>query len=411
MHPGRDHPKLRGVDAFPTELNGRPVICLRDPTALTEQVACVPQELGLALSLMDGRNSLLDIQEAYFRQYGQLLYREILADLVARLDECALLDTERARALQAEVEAAFRGMRVRPAALAGKSYEADADKLRAALDAFFASPEGPRERTAAATGDRPLRGAIVPHIDLGRGGPCYAWGYQQVRDRCDADLFLVFGVAHGGLPGRFGVTRKDFATPFGTLETDQAFVDHLVARCGAAILEGELAHRGEHSIEFQAVFLQYLFGGRREIRFVPILCGSFHELIAAGRSPGGDPGVERFVEAVGEGISCRGGRVCVLAGADLAHMGPRFGDPRPLGPAAFRSLEAADRAMLAHVERGDAEGFFDSVRREGDRRRICGLAPIYLTVRTAGGDRGTLLKYAQWPDPQATVTFASVALE
>jgi AmmeMemoRadiSam system protein B len=390
-------------------MNGRPVICLRDPTGLSEQVACVPHELGLALSLMDGRSSLLDIQEAYFRQYGQLLYREILAELVARLDECVLLDNERARALQAEVEAAFRAMRVRRAALAGKSYEAEPDKLRATLDSFFTNSDGPNGGPPPAA-DGPLRGAIIPHIDLGRGGPCYAWGYQQVRDRCDADLFLVFGVAHGGLPGPFGVTRKDFETPFGTLQTDQAFVDHLVARCGGGILEGELAHRGEHSIEFQAVFLQYLFGGRREIRFVPILCGSFHELIAADRSPADDPRVERFVEAVGEAISRRGGRTCVLAGADLAHVGPRFGDPRPLSPAAFRSLEAADRAMLAHVERGDAEGFFDSVRREGDRRRICGLAPIYLTVRTAGAGRGTLLKYVQWPDPNAVVTFASVAL-
>jgi AmmeMemoRadiSam system protein B len=406
-----EFPRLRGVDAFPTELNGRAVICLRDPTGLSEQVACVPQELGLALGLMDGRNSLLDIQEAYMRQYGQLVYRDVLADLVARLEECALLDTARARALQVEVEAAFRAMAVRPAALAGKSYEADPDKLRATLGAFFASPEGPGERPPRAAGDGPLRGAIVPHIDLGRGGPCYAWGYQQVRDRCDADLFLVFGVAHAGLPGPFGVTRKNFETPLGTLRTDQAFVDHLVARCGPEILEGELAHRGEHSIEFQALFLRYLFGGRRQVQFVPILCGSFQALIAAGRSPADDPRVERFVAAAAEGIAARGGRTCVLAGADLAHVGPRFGDPRPLSPAALRGLAAADRAMLDFVARGDAGGFYDSVRREGDRRRICGLAPIYMTVRTAGAGRGTVLKYAQWPDPNAVVTFASVALD
>jgi len=69
-------------------------------------------------------------------------------------------------------------------------------------------------------------------------------------------------------------------------------------------------------------------------------------------------------------------------------------------------------SKIEHVSkiRGDAEGFFDSVRREGDRRRICGLAPIYMTVRTAGAGRGALLKYAQWPDPNAVVTFASLAL-
>jgi hypothetical protein len=33
-----------------------------------------------------------------------------------------------------------------------------------------------------------------------------------------------------------------------------------------------------------------------------------------------------------------------------------------------------------------------------------------MTLRAAAGRRGTLLKYGQWPDPNATVTFASLAL-
>ena len=64
-----------------------------------------------------------------------------------------------------------------------------------------------------------------------------------------------------------------------------------------------------------------------------------------------------------------------IAGADLAHMGTRFGDPEPIGPAALETIGREDRAMLEHVEAGDAEGFFESVRRDKDRRRICGLEP------------------------------------
>jgi hypothetical protein len=50
------------------------------------------------------------------------------------------------------------------------------------------------------------------------------------------------------------------------------------------------------------------------------------------------------------------------------------------------------------------------VAREGDRRRICGLAPIYMALRLAPASSGRLLRYGQWPDPQGTVTFAAVAL-
>jgi hypothetical protein len=64
--------------------------------------------------------------------------------------------------------------------------------------------------------------------------------------------------------------------------------------------------------------------------------------------------------------------------------------------------------MLRAVEAGDAGGFFDSVAADGDRRRICGLSPIYTLLRALGGATGTVRQYGQWPDPQGVVTFASV---
>jgi len=77
----------------------------------------------------------------------------------------------------------------------------------------------------------------------------------------------------------------------------------------------------------------------------------------------------------------------------------------------FVEIGGADRAMLEAVEAGDAEGFFDSVARDGDARRICGLSPIYALLRGLGGTRGALKRYAQWPDPQGVVTFASVVFD
>ena len=101
----------------------------------------------------------------------------------------------------------------------------------------------------------------------------------------------------------------------------------------------------------------------------------------------------------------------LIAGADLAHVGPRFGDPEPVSPADLATLGDEDRAMLEAVEAGDAEAFFDGVARDGDRRRICGLSPIYALLRALGGARGTLRRYGQWPDPQGVVTFASVVFD
>jgi hypothetical protein len=66
--------------------------------------------------------------------------------------------------------------------------------------------------------------------------------------------------------------------------------------------------------------------------------------------------------------------------------------------------------MLATVEAGDAEGFFRLVARDGDRRRICGLPPIYTMMQVLPQSLGRLLHYGQWPDPQGTVTFASLVM-
>src|SRR5262249_19672028 len=101
-------------------------------------------------------------------------------------------------------------------------------------------------------------------------------------------------------------------------------------------------------------------------------------------------------------------RVAVIAGADLAHLGPRFGDPAPLAPDDLQRVGQEDRAMLAAVEAGDARAFFDVVAADGDRRRICGFSPIYALLRMLPGATGRLTPYGQWPDPQAVVTYASV---
>jgi hypothetical protein len=164
----------------------------------------------------------------------------------------------------------------------------------------------------------------------------------------------------------------------------------------------------EHSIEFQAVFLRYLSAGRRDITIVPILASFAHEALSRGRRVEDDPRVPRFLEALGETIGASGRRVVLIAGADLAHVGPRFGDPEPVSPIERGRIEREDRAMLGAVETGDAGAFFEAVARDHDRRRICGLSPIYALLRTLGGGTGALRHYGQWPDPHGVVSYASV---
>lgn len=404
-----DFPKLRPVEAFPVEMEGRHVICLRDPEGLTDSVLMVPPELFFILTLFDGQHAIQDIQVAFTREFGTILSSEKIREIAGQLDEAHFMEGERIAQLRRQVLDAFHGAPVRPAAHAGQSYEADPVPLRAWMDAFFDPPEGPGRPGNGQK--KALKGVVAPHIDLRRGGPCFAWAYKEVAEAVDADLFLVFGTGHAVVQDPYALTRKDYDTPFGPVRADRAFIDALAERCRPAdLFAEELGHRTEHSIEFQALFLKYLYPDR-EIAFVPILCGSFHEMIAARRSPAETEAIGRFIEALRETVEADGRRVCMIAGVDFAHVGTKFGDPGPMTPAFLEAVASEDRERIEAIAALDAEAFFGTISRDGDRRRICGTSSIYTMLRALDAAEGRLLRYDRMVDPQtdSCVTFASMA--
>jgi AmmeMemoRadiSam system protein B len=405
-----DRPKLRPVEAFPVDANGQKGIALRDPAGFTDSVLLLPPPLLDIVSLFDGEHTLGEIQETFMRRHGKLLFRERLEEICRTLDEQGFLDSPEFARRREATEQAFRTSPARPAVHAGSAYAAEPEVLREQIAGFFNHPGGPGPAGPAQQNAR-LDGIIAPHIDFHRGGPAYAWAYREVAERSDADLFVIFGTCHAGMPDPFALTLKDYETPLGAAPVDREFSESLGRRYGDDLLASELAHRAEHSIEFQTVLLRYLFQGRREFAVVPILASFLHESVVSGKDPEADPRVPRFFDALRGAIAASKRRVCLIAGADLAHMGPRFGDARPMQEPELARLEREDRAMLEPVAAADARAFYESVARDGDRRRICGLSPIYALLRCLPAGGGRLLRYAQWPDPQGTVTFASLAFQ
>jgi AmmeMemoRadiSam system protein B len=407
-----ENPRLRPVEAFPARLEDRDVVCLRDPSGLSNSVLTVPRALAPILALFDGLRSLVDVQAQIMRECGELVLRSQLESMVEILDQHLFLEGPRVEAERARQKAAFLEAPTRPAFLAGRSYEAEPEPLAATLATYFGRPGAPGP--LGPPRDVTMRGLIAPHIDFNRGGAGYAWAYRALAEARDADCFIVIGTSHGGLDGHhFAATRKAFETPFGPLEVDQEVLDAIVRRAPVDLFAAELAHRGEHSIEFQAVWLQYLRhrAGGGERRIVPLLASFVHECLARGESPATDPGRGAILDAVAGAIATVPRRYCIVAGADLAHVGPRFGDRWRAGRAQLRRVESEDRALLAPVSTGDAEAFFQEALRQQDQNRICGLSPIYALLRLMPGAPGQLLHYEQWPDPEGAVTFASVAFE
>lgn len=409
-----DYPKLRSVDLFPTEASGERVLCLRDPDQISEKVLFVPQNKAtmLLLSLMDGKHSIRDIQAEYMRRFGELIFAAKVEEMVEKMDECLLLESERYAEHRARLEEAFRRQSVRQAAHAGSAYDADPEQLKKQLAGYFESSEGPGNDRAKKR-EGMLVGVIAPHIDFHRGGPCYAWAYEEVsRLGREAEVFIVLGIAHAGMREFFGLTRKGFETPLGVVETNAGMVDALSESYASGdLFADEFVHRKEHSIELQVVMLQYILGNQRRFTIVPILCGSFDKMVASGQSPMDEHKVGEFVNLLRKVIKESGEKVCVIAGVDLSHMGRQFGDAGPLDTIDMQHVQTRDRALLERVAAQDAEGFYREVQRDGNRRRICGLPAIYVLLQVLEAQSGETLKYMQSHNAAggSMVSFASVA--
>jgi hypothetical protein len=418
-------PRLRPIELFPTEIDGRRVVCLRDPAGLSEQLAFVPNAAVVILSLCDGRRTAADVAHAATRRLGATVDERQVRELLDQLDEALLLDTPRFHAHARRLLEEFRAAPLRAATHAGQSYPGDRTRLVRLLDRHL---DEARRRAAGDGGPgrgdgKGPAGIVAPHIDFTRGAPVYGDAYAPLADAAPVlDLVVVFGTDHVGTRQPFTLTRKSYDTPLGATSTDVGLVDALARRLGEdALFEEEFHHRQEHSLEFQAVWLKHVLGDRLP-PLLPVLCGPFGEC-AAGRVPDARDAVRAFVEALRDELGDR--RVLVIAGADLAHVGPRFGDP-PFDAARCAEVEAADRRALAAVDLVDPDGFWNAVAIENDRFRVCGLSPIYSTLamlaspggRTGRrGISGELLGYAQCPaddgdgdGPTSWVSIAASAL-
>ena len=395
-------PRLRAIDVRPFVRNGQPHLLLRDPLQLTDKAVTIPQQLGPLLALCDGTRDSSGLCASLAVRFGLRVGMDVMEQLLAALDEALLLDNERFAAAWEQALAEYRQAPCRPPALAGKSYPGDVDELGFFLRGYLDAVDD------GSPGLDGARGLISPHIDYMRGGPVYAevWKRAEAEVRA-ADLVILLGTDHMGGDGALTLTRQHYGTPFGILPTSGEVVDALAGALGEkAAFADELHHLSEHSIELAAVWLHYM-RGKDPCEVVPILCGSFGHFVRGEMETGPehDSGINALVDALRRAIDGR--RALVVAAADLSHVGPAFGG-QPLDYVGCGRLQVADDEIIAHMCAGDAEGFFTTVRRDGDRRNVCGLSSIYLTLRALSPTQGQQVAYDRCPADQNGTSLVSI---
>ena len=412
-------PKLRALDIKRVRQGGRDYLHLRDPMALSGEELLAPVQLIPLLALSDGQRDLAGIRAAAMLMHGLSITQPQVDEFFGRLDEALLLQGPRFEEARGRVLEEYRRLPHRTPALAGPSYPADPLELERLLDGYMeeAGKIAPSPSPFLVKGegrDGRVVGVLSPHIDYQRGNRSYAKTWRYVSEAAkECDLAIILGTDHAGGDCKITPTLQSYATPWGPLPTDKELVKSLVAGLGGeSAFEEEEHHIREHSVELALVWLHYLFRKSNRNgegpRVLPILCGHMGSYVYGDGESGESEKLDSVVTALKKVMEER--KTLVIAAGDLAHVGPAFGDPTPWGRNERALLKRADESSLAAICSGDWETFLAGIRGERDKRRVCGLTPIYLALRMLGNEvSGTVTAYDQCPADPMGGSLVSIA--
>jgi AmmeMemoRadiSam system protein B len=395
-------PRLRSdLQLITTTVEGREVLAFIDPLQMTEKALTMARSMLPLLQLLDGSNDLRDLQLEIMRSRGGgLVSLSEIEAFITRLDEFFLLESdtfrERMRSLYEEFE---RGEDRFPYH-AGNSYDADPTQL-----GRFIEDELPRKGPDFTC--RSIAGMLAPHIDIKVAKASYVDLYRHLKGR-KYDIAVILGVNHQWQDGLYSITEKNYVTPFGTLRAARDVIFDLKERVPAGTLTtNDFGHKMEHSIEFQTLFLSYFL--EDPVPIVPILCGSIHEFIMAGRNIFEDERFQGMVGALEDIVEKRGGSVLIVSGVDFSHVGLKFDDGIPANEL-LPDARDNDEKILSALCAGEPEKIFENALETKNRFNVCGLPAMLVFSTLLKGSQAEILSHETY-DEEATrsaVTYASM---
>jgi MEMO1 family protein len=397
-------PSIRkDLEFFPFQHQGRQLILIRDHLGLAPEGKAIEAALYRFMTLLDGTATIRDIQTALMREQGGLLVgSDEVRALLQNLDESFLMDSERFRNAKDRIVQQFTAKKVRSCSHSGRAYPASPEELSRKLDDIMSlapSVPAPKGNVLA---------LVSPHIDLSVGSRGYASAYQCLED-ASPERVVVLGVGHQGFQGLFALTDKEYSTPLGNVKKESPALERLRDAGKGVIATDDFAHKAEHSIEFQVIFLQHLLK-EKPFRMIPILCGSLLTSLPGYSRAAYRKEAAPLLEALKEIVNTPG--TLVVAGVDLSHTGPKFGHTMPARDLEARS-EAHDKSLLRHLVSRDADGFWEESARVGDQYNVCGFAALACLLEVLPPAEGRLLHYEIWHEEptRSAVSFAAVVFE
>ncbi|MHC5024399.1 MAG: AmmeMemoRadiSam system protein B [Planctomycetota bacterium] len=384
-------PHLRPIQPIPVQKDGRQLIALRDPTMLTQKTMLVAAPAFQALQRFNGSQTIEEIARHLGGQSKPIL------ELARGLDQLGLLWGPTFEKIEADARAKLEEVGAFPT-VATSGMGDDEKSCREQIDAYFEKTEDPEI-------DEPVSGIVAPHLDYERGWPNYAAAYHSVRHAEAPDRVVILGTNHFGLGDGVVLTEYGFESPLGRCPSDRAVTGKLIEKLGPALVVDQLDHLPEHSVELQLPWIQHCFGN------VPIVAALMPDPL----TPMIEDDSERvaapaFIEALGETLEDVGGNTLYVSSSDLSHVGPQFGEPRPVDDQRRFDVERHDREMMAKFISSDADEFLAAFQWNKNPTRWCSIGSMWATLALAQPETVELIDYRQAYDEKGMVMVTSAAM-
>ncbi len=352
-------PLLRQIDVIPGEYQGIPVIFLRDPVGFIDEVIALPREIVFILAFMDGDHDLRDLQVEITRRTGQIVPLEEIQRLVEFLDEKGFLWSQRFEEFKERVYQKWFQQPYRLMAHANSAYPLEEERAKEFLEEILALVSLDKAQSPKIL--------IAPHIDLRVGAKAYALAYKRFKLPPGARV-IILGVGHY-LDFPYSVLTKDILTPFGNLRIDKGGLLYLANSKRIELFPDHIAHKLEHSVEFQSLFLHYLNGDN--IAVLPFLIGPY-KIIKLNEDL-----VNNFLMALAELVD---EKTYLVLGIDFCHLGYRYGDTFGVNEELKRKALGTDKALLESAFEGKKEEVEKIILSE-EKMKICGSSCLFLLAK------------------------------
>ncbi len=252
---------------------------------------------------------------------------------------------------------------IRPSPIAGTWYPGNPEILREEVSGFL-------QHAAETPLEGKIIGIIVPHAGYRYSGPTAGYAYRCVQGM-SFDYVAVVSPLHDYMPYPFLTSaHKQYNTPLGNVNIDQACLDHLNAHLfkasGTKMMA--IANDHEHSLEIQLPFLQVALA--KPFNLLPLMVRE-HRASA----------LKHFGEALAESI--RGKNCLLVASTDLSHFYSE------------REANFLDKHMLEEIGAFDPTGVLKA--EEENTGFACGagaVTAVLWAAKSLGATKVTILHHS-----------------